>query len=137
MHDPRKNNSCEMQSESDNGFNLKLIKNEVPMTRLAILFAAAALVSSPAIAGSYSAKPVAAPAKSKIVGRDIAWTCGANACQGSTESSRPILLCQDLAKRAGRIESFAADGRPLSAAELDKCNASAKAGSATSLATAN
>ena len=106
------------------------------MTRLALLIAAAALASSPAIAGSYSAKPVAAPAKSKIVGRDIAWTCGPGACQGSTDSSRPILLCQDLAKRAGRIESFAADGRALSAAELDKCNASAKP-SATSLATAN
>jgi hypothetical protein len=107
------------------------------MTRFALLFAAATLASSPAVAGSYSAQPVATPAKSKIVGRDIAWTCGPEACRGSTDSSRPILLCQDLAKRAGRIASFVADGRALSAAELDKCNASARAGAPAAVASAN
>ena len=51
----------------------------------------------------------------------------AAACQGATDESRPLVLCQSLAKRAGRLDSFVADGRALSAAELERCNASAKA----------
>jgi len=44
------------------------------------------------------------------------------------------VLCQSLAKRAGRIESFVADGRAFTAAELDRCNASAKGAKASALA---
>lgn len=105
------------------------------MTRFASIFAAAALLSAPAMAGTYSAKPIAAPAATKIIGKDISWVCGPDACQGSTNASRPLVLCQDLAKRAGRLQSFVANGRALSAAELDKCNA--KAGTPTALAHAN
>ena len=36
------------------------------------------------------------------------------------------MLCQSLTKRAGKVESFIVDGRAFTAAELDKCNASAK-----------
>jgi hypothetical protein len=106
------------------------------MNRFAAIFTAAALLAAPAMAGSYSAKPIAAPAATKIIGKDISWICGPDACQGSTEASRPLVLCQDLAKRAGRLESFVANGRALSAAELDKCNASAKSGAPTGLANA-
>jgi len=107
------------------------------MTRFASIFAVAALLGAPAMAGTYSAKPIAAPAATKIIGKDISWTCGPDACQGSTDASRPLVLCQDLAKRAGRLQSFIADGRALSAAELDKCNASAKGGAPKALAKAN
>jgi len=105
------------------------------MTRFATIFAAAALLAAPAVAGTYSAKPIAAPVVHKIIGKDISWTCSAGGCQGSTEASRPQVLCQDLAKRAGRLQSFVADGRALSAAELDKCNA--KAAAPTALAHVN
>ncbi len=107
------------------------------MTRFATIFAAAGLLAAPAIAGTYSAKPVAAPATARIIGKNISWTCTADSCRGSTDSSRPLVLCQDLAKRAGRIESFVADGRALGAAELDKCNASAKDGAPAALAKAD
>jgi hypothetical protein len=107
------------------------------MTRFAAIFSAAALLAAPAMAGSYSAKPLAAPAAAKIIGKDISWTCGAGSCQGSTEASRPLVLCQDLAKRAGRLESFTADGRALGADQLEKCNASAKGGAPKVLAHAN
>ncbi len=107
------------------------------MTRFATIFAAAGLFATPAIASTYSAKPVTAPAKVKIIGKDISWICGPDACQGSTDSSRPLVLCQDLAKRAGPIQSFVADGRALGAAELDKCNASAKGGAPAALAKAD
>ena len=107
------------------------------MTRFAAIFTAAALLTAPAVAGSYSANPVTAPATPKIIGKDISWSCGADACKGSTDASRPLVICQDLAKRVGRIESFTADGRALNTAELDKCNASAKKGAPKALANAN
>ena len=107
------------------------------MTRFAAIFTATALLAAPAVAGTYSAKPVTAPAAAKIIGKDISWTCGAEACQGSTDASRPLVLCQDLAKRAGRLESFVADGRALGVADLDKCNASAKGGAPKVLANVN
>jgi hypothetical protein len=105
------------------------------MTRIAALFAATALFAAPAVAGSYSAKPLSVPASAKIIGKDISWTCGANGCQGATETGRPLVICQDLAKRAGRLESFTVDGRALGTTDLDKCNA--KAGAPTALAHAN
>ena len=105
------------------------------MNRMAVLFVATALFAAPAVAGTYSAKPISVPASAKIIGKDISWTCSANGCQGATETGRPLVLCQDLAKRAGRLESFVADGQALSTADLDKCNA--KAGAPTALARAN
>ena len=104
------------------------------MTRIAALFAAAALVASPAFATSYSAKPAAAPAAKRIIGKSISWTCGTGTCLGSTEASRPLVLCQDHAKRAGRLESFLVDGRALSAGDLDKCNGSANAAAPAAIA---
>ena len=84
-----------------------------------------ALVAGPAAAATYSAKP-AAPTAERLVTRDIVWACSSGACQGRSDESRPAVLCQALAKRAGRIESFVVDGRAFSAAELDKCNTAAK-----------
>lgn len=112
------------------------------MTRLATLFAAAAtLIITPAPAANYSAKPVVQPEASRIIAGDISWACGPAACLGSTEESRPAVLCQGLAKRAGWLESFVANGRGFSSAELAKCNASAKGGAPvagkTATATAN
>jgi hypothetical protein len=106
------------------------------MNRVAAFIAVAAL-AAPAFAGSYSAKPAAAPAASKIIGKDISWNCTADGCRGSTEASRPLILCQDLAKHAGRIESFAADGKELSAEQLAKCNSAAKDGAVPALAKVN
>ena len=85
-------------------------------------FAAAILAAAPAVAGSYSAT-TAAPAEARIVARDIAWSCAATACRGKTAESRPMVICQGLAKRAGRLSAFTADGRAFAPAELDKCNA--------------
>jgi hypothetical protein len=38
-----------------------------------------------------------------------------------------LVLCESLAGRAGKVDSFLADGRAFSADELAKCNAFAKA----------
>lgn len=103
------------------------------MLRSAVALATIALAAAPAGAASYSAT-LTQPTTDKFIARDIVWACGPAACQGATEASRPLVLCQSLAKRAGRVESFAVDGRALAAAELDKCNASAKAAPAQALA---
>ena len=98
------------------------------MTRLHILFAMAAMVAplGTASAASYSAVPASPTTEAKIIGRDISWRCGADSCAGSTDASRPVVLCQGLAKKAGRIEKFVADGRALGETELAACNAFAK-----------
>jgi hypothetical protein len=98
------------------------------MDRLACLIvAASALGAIPANAATYSAKLTAPPGTAQIIGRDISWTCNGSACRGATADSRPAVLCQGLARQVGALASFAADGRLFGAAELAKCNASAKA----------
>ena len=82
------------------------------MLRSVLAFSALALIAAPAIASDYSAKP-AVPASGRIIARDIVWECGPAACQGATDESRPLVLCQSLAKRAGHIDSFVADGVAL------------------------
>jgi len=96
---------------------------------LSAIFAAA----TPAAASTYSAK-LATPTTQRIIARDIVWNCGGDACDGVTDESRPAVLCQSLARRAGKIDSFLANGRAFTPAELDTCNASAKAAGGKALA---
>ena len=103
------------------------------MIRSIFAFSALALTATAADASSYSAKP-AAPTTERFITRDITSNSTEAACLGATQESRPLVLCQSLAKRAGRLESFAVDGRALAAADLDRCNASAKAQGSKALA---
>jgi hypothetical protein len=95
------------------------------MLRSALAFLVLAAAAVPAAAATYSAT-LTSPASGRFIARDIVWNCGPEACQGATDESRPAVLCQSLAKRAGHIDSFIVDGRGFTAAELDRCNASAK-----------
>jgi hypothetical protein len=90
-----------------------------------------ALVAAPAAASSYSAT-LSSPTSARFIARDITWTCAAAVCQGATDESRPLVLCESLAKHAGRIESFLVDGRAMDASDLERCNATAKAQTAQS-----
>lgn len=103
------------------------------MSRLAFALSAAALVAAPASAATYSAK-LAMPTSERFIARDIVWDCGPAACQGATEESRPVVLCQSLAKKGGRVDSFVVDGREFTAAQLNQCNTVAAKSSATKLA---
>jgi len=103
------------------------------MLRSVLALSTLALLAAPASAATYSAT-LSTPASGRIVARDILWACGPAACQGATDESRPVVLCQSLAKRAGHVDSFLVDGRALAAAELDRCNTSAKAQPARSIA---
>ena len=95
------------------------------MLRSALSFSAALVAATPAVSANYSAT-LAGPTQGRIVAREINWACGGATCEGVTRESRPTVLCQALAKRAGRIEAFLVDGQPFGAGELDKCNAAAK-----------
>ena len=103
------------------------------MLRMALAFSALVLTATSAAAANYSAKPAVA-VSGRFIARDVVWNCGPAACQGATEESRPLVLCQSLAKHAGRIESFLVDCRAFTATELTRCNASAKAQPAQALA---
>lgn len=103
------------------------------MPRTALLLPMLAVIAVPATGASYSAK-LAAPAQGHIVAREINWACAGDSCQGTTQESRPAVLCEALAKRAGRIQSFLVDGRAFSGSELDKCNTGVRAGASTSTA---
>jgi hypothetical protein len=103
------------------------------MLRPLLILSALASISAAAAAATYSAKLVT-PTSQRFIARDIVWNCGANACQGATQESRPAVLCESLAKRAGKLGGFAVDGRAFTAAELDKCNLAAKAEPAKALA---
>jgi hypothetical protein len=96
------------------------------MLRSALIVSALAFAATPAAAATYSAR-LTAPASGRLIARDIVWNCGPAACQGATDDSRPAVLCEGLAKRAGPVTEFLVDGRALSASELDRCNARAKA----------
>ena len=100
-----------------------------------IFLAAAALTALPAsaTAASYSAT-LAKPVTERFIARDIVWQCGPDACQGATDQSRPIVLCQSLAKRAGAVSAFTVDGRALAAADLGRCNNAARSAPAQALA---
>ena len=98
-----------------------------------VLIFGLAMLAAPAAAASYSAAPATA-APGHIIARDISWSCSAAGCLGTSAESRPLILCKELAKRAGRLDSFGVDGRAFSAADLDKCNAAAKAHTGKALA---
>src|SRR5689334_2258302 len=90
-----------------------------------LLFLGLGIAAAPAAAANYSAT-LAAPTTARLIVPDITWNCGAAACQGATEESRPVVLCQSLAKRAGRVNAFVVNGRAFNPTELERCNASAK-----------
>ena len=100
------------------------------------IFLAALALAAPASAANYAGKPAAAGSEAKHVARDIVWTLSSGSYRGQTETSRPLVLCQSLAKRAGRLESFTVNGRGLAETELAKCNAAAPNASQAELAEA-
>lgn len=103
------------------------------MLRSALALCGLACLAAPVSASTYSAR-LATPTSERFIARDIVWTCDPAVCQGATDESRPAVLCESLARRAGRIDNFVVDGRAFSPAELERCNASAKADKAKAVA---
>ena len=107
------------------------------MTRTFALLAAALAIAAPAAAATYAGKPAVAANQTRFVARDIVWNLAGGTYQGQTSESRPVILCQSLAKKVGRLDSFAVDGRAIADADLTKCNSVAPAATAGAVAEAN
>ena len=103
------------------------------MNRSIVFLLGTVVATAPAVAATYSAT-LTQPTSARFITRDISWNCGPAACQGATDESRPLVLCEALAKRAGTVDSFLVDGHALSATELERCNASAKTQPSSALA---
>lgn len=92
----------------------------------AIVAVGAASVSLPASAagGIYYRAELANPAPTgKFVARGIIWACDGTNCGAGRGTSRPMIICAGLAREAGEVKSFVANGKPLEADELARCNA--------------
>ncbi|MEO6225185.1 MAG: hypothetical protein ABIO80_04980 [Sphingomicrobium sp.] len=63
------------------------------MLRSIIAIGAIMLGAAPAAAASYSAT-LSVPTAGRFIVRDISWSCTAAGCAGTTENSRPVVLCQ-------------------------------------------
>ena len=106
------------------------------MLRSILALSVAALAAAPVAAATYSAKPATSVEAKRLAARDFVWACGPEACVGATHNSRPLVICQGLAKQAGRLDRFSVDGRPIAPSELERCNASAPTASDPALANA-
>ncbi len=92
----------------------------------AALIGGLAFASSAATAagGTYYRAELASPApEARFVARDVVWACKDASCLAGQGTSRPLIMCSALAKKAGPVTSFVAGGKALEAEDLARCNA--------------
>ena len=79
-----------------------------------------------AAGGAYYRAELASPApKGKFVARGIVWSCTGTDCVDARGTSRPLIMCAGLAREAGQVKGFIADGKALEAEDLARCNGAA------------
>ena len=93
----------------------------MPPIRLAALAPLALLAANPA-ASYYQAETAAARTAAQVITRDSVWRCADTHCAAPRSGSRPAIVCALLVREVGALRSFTAQGRPLSADELENCN---------------
>jgi hypothetical protein len=98
-----------------------------PMLALAgaLSIGAAALPAVPTAAAGgpfYRAELADAAKTARFVARDVVWVCEGTTCTAGRGTSRPLMMCAALAKKAGRVTSFTVDGKPLEDADIARCN---------------
>ena len=74
--------------------------------------------------GSYAAalqSPLEAP-RQEIIG-GVLWKCVGERCIAPAEGSRPLLVCQRVAKKIGPVARFSSPFGELPAEDLARCNA--------------
>ncbi|AJA11256.1 Putative secreted protein [Sphingopyxis fribergensis] len=76
-----------------------------------------------AASGAYYRAELAGPAtEARFVARDVVWACKGSSCTARQGTSRPLVMCSALVKKAGPVASFATGGKALEAEELARCN---------------
>lgn len=67
-----------------------------------------------------------APApKARLVAHGLLWQCEGTRCVAARGDSRPLVLCEALARVTGPISSFATSGKGLNPDQIDRCNRAA------------
>ncbi|MEP3756840.1 MAG: hypothetical protein ABJM58_09110 [Alteripontixanthobacter sp.] len=60
--------------------------------------------------------------ETRAIAAGVAWSCQGSTCVAKKASSRPVNACKKLVRELGAVASFSANGKPLSAEKLAKCN---------------
>ncbi|MHA4838959.1 CC_3452 family protein [Sphingopyxis sp. MSC1_008] len=83
-----------------------------------------ASTAATAAGGAYYRAELASPApEARFVARDVVWACADAGCSAGQGTSRPLIMCSALARKAGPVTSFTAGGKALDADDLARCNA--------------
>ena len=90
----------------------------------AALLAASGVSAEPA-GPYYTATPVAAPQKAKLMTRDTPWALRDGVYVAAQAPMRDTALCQLIARDVGGLSSFTVGGQAYDAAQLDACNTKA------------
>ena len=98
------------------------ILSSLSLAVLSLAAAAPALAAGP----NYRAELTTPASARQVIARGLLWKCSADACVAGKSNSRPANDCASLAREAGTLRSFTVQGRALSDAELQKCNAKAR-----------
>jgi len=98
---------------------------------VAPLIGAATLATVPLAAqaqtgGYYVATPAAVATKPTVITSGIVWKWNAPNYVAAQSTQRDAITCQMIARDAGKLSSFSADGKAFDAAAMEKCNARAK-----------
>jgi len=99
----------------------------LPLLGVALAGGSALLpAAASAAGGAYYRAELASPAPNgKFVARGVVWSCTGTNCVGARGTSRPLIMCAGLAREAGQVKGFVADGKALEAEDLARCNGAA------------
>jgi hypothetical protein len=71
---------------------------------------------------------LAAPAQAdRLVAHGLLWRCTGDQCSAPSGNSRPLIVCQALARTAGPVTRFGSGEALLDAEQLARCNGATKA----------
>lgn len=89
------------------------------------MFGSTVALAQPQGPGYYAATPVEAPSKTSLITRDTVWKFRDGAFTAAKAPEREMVLCQLVAQRVGKLQSFSVAGTAFDDASLAACNAKA------------
>lgn len=89
------------------------------------MFGSTVALAQPAGPSYYAATPVEAPSKTSLITRDTIWKFRDGAFTAAKAPEREMVLCQLVAQRVGKLQSFTVAGAAFDETNLKACNAKA------------
>lgn len=68
----------------------------------------------------------AKPLSGTQVAADVLWRCDSTGCTTARANGRPAIVCAQVAREFGRLDSFSYRDAAFDAAALEKCNSKAR-----------